>query len=72
MANGSNEPLTFTRGDSDRLVRIEDNLQTFLNLFKDHLADHKKVRTRATKFFVWGISSSGGVGLLVLALKWLG
>jgi hypothetical protein len=75
MANGKNEPLTFTREDSERLVRIEGGLQDLTvemrEYIKTHNELHARTRRQRTKVLLWLISGSGGVGLGSLIVQML-
>lgn len=58
MGNGANEELTFTRSDSDRLVRIEEKLDEVIEL-KDKVI-RNTVWIKAIKW------SMGGGGILLI------
>lgn len=62
MANGGNEPIVFTRDDSERLIRIETKLDA-LNGIKDKVIRN----TTAIRYIKWLVGSmcSGGLFLIL-------
>ena len=77
MGNGSNEELTFTREDSERLTRIEekvDSLVTAFNGLKNTVVSNGKQTIRnatwikALRYTVGG----SGLGLILVVLRVFG
>ncbi len=68
MANGKDEPLVFTRQDSERLTRIESKIDEVLGL-KTQVTRN----TTTIRIFKWIIAGGSGLsgGLLAL-LKYFG
>lgn len=62
MANGSNEPVVFTRADSDRLARIEgklDALNGFKKVFENYQNRHDKEHNKIDASLKDSISKKG-------------
>lgn len=72
MANGDNEPVVFTRADSDRLTRIEGKLDDLVKAFNGlkntvvHNGKQTVRNTTAVKYLKWIVGGSGLGGLIIL------
>jgi len=84
MANGVNEPIEFTRGDAERIARIEIMLTNVTNFIGKHIIIHETIKTSidsnsrfrkiSVKIMLWIFTTSAGLGLLAVgaeAIGWL-
>lgn len=79
MGNGKNEPVEFTRGDAETLVKIHDKIEQITEFIADHMIKHDtqdeevesntRFRKTTLKIMVWIFTSSAGLGLLAAGAK---
>lgn len=77
MANGDNEPVVFTRADSDRLTRIEGKLDDLVGAFnglKNTVVSNGKQTIRNTTWIkaIRYVVGGSGFGLILVVLRVFG
>jgi len=77
MSNGPNEPVVFTRADSDRLARIEDKVDALVGAFnglKNTVVSNGKQTIRNTTWIktLKYVMGGGGFGLVIVILRVVG